>query len=120
MGGEKFFFFFFWSTKRVLRFSLPSLAAAALPPHFCFFSLSLTFCLSSYLDNNNKNTTKKQTSEGAGVLVLESLEHARRRGAPIICEFAGGALGCDAHHMTEPRPDGSGVRACIEQAVRAG
>lgn len=58
--------------------------------------------------------------EGAGVLVLESLEHARARGATILCEFAGGALGCDAHHMTEPRPDGSGVRACIEQAVRAG
>lgn len=52
--------------------------------------------------------------------MLESLEHAQRRGANIICEFAGGALGCDAHHMTEPRPDGSGVKACIEQAVRAG
>ena len=95
-------------------------------PHFLLFSLSrsltLYLCLCfRRLKNNGKkqqhNTTK---TEGAGVLVLESLEHARRRGAPIICEFAGGALGCDAHHMTEPRPDGSGVRACIEQAVRAG
>lgn len=55
--------------------------------------------------------------EGAGVLVLESLAHARARGAPILAEFAGGAVGCDAHHMTEPRPDGSGVAACIRQAL---
>ena len=67
-----------------------------------------------------KNSYKKKMTEGAGVLVLESLEHARKRGAHIICEFAGGALGCDAHHMTEPRPDGSGVAACIEAAVKAG
>ena len=55
--------------------------------------------------------------EGAGVLVLESLAHARARGAPILAEFAGGAVGCDAHHMTEPRPDGAGVAACITQAL---
>ena len=56
--------------------------------------------------------------EGAGVLVLESLAHARARGATILAEFAGGAVGCDAHHMTEPRPDGSGVAACISQALK--
>ena len=57
--------------------------------------------------------------EGAGVLVLESLAHARARGATILAEFAGGAVGCDAHHMTEPRPDGSGVAACITAALAA-
>jgi 3-oxoacyl-[acyl-carrier-protein] synthase II len=55
--------------------------------------------------------------EGAGVLVLESLEHARARGAPILAEFAGGAFSCDAHHMTEPRPDGANVAACIRLAL---
>lgn len=55
--------------------------------------------------------------EGAGVLVLEEIEHARSRGAPILAEFIGGAIGCDAYHLTDPRPDGSGVRACIEKAL---
>lgn len=55
---------------------------------------------------------------GAGVLVLEELEHARSRGAPILAEFLGGAVGCDAYHLTDPRPDGSGVRACIEAGLR--
>lgn len=55
--------------------------------------------------------------EGAGMLVLESLEHAVARGAPILAEYLGGAQSCDAHHMTEPRQDGSGVRLCIEKAL---
>jgi 3-oxoacyl-[acyl-carrier-protein] synthase II len=55
--------------------------------------------------------------EGAGLLVLETLEHAQKRGATIHCEYLGGAITCDAHHMTDPRPDGSGVGLCIEKAV---
>lgn len=56
--------------------------------------------------------------EGAGVLVLESLEHALQRGAPILAEYLGSAISCDAHHMTDPRPDGKGVGYCIEEALR--
>lgn len=56
--------------------------------------------------------------EGAGVLVLESLEHALARGAPIYAEYLGGAVNCDANHMTDPRPDGSVVGRCMEQALR--
>lgn len=55
--------------------------------------------------------------EGCGVLVLESLEHAKRRGARILCEVAGGAFSCDAHSLTEPLPDGRGVALCIRRAV---
>jgi len=55
--------------------------------------------------------------EGAGVVMLEELEHARARGARIYAEVLGGAVGCDAHHMTEPLPDGSGVARCIELAL---
>jgi hypothetical protein len=58
--------------------------------------------------------------EGAGVLVMESLEHALARGAPILAEYLGGALTCDAHHMTDPHPDGLGVSTCIELALRDG
>ncbi|XVE97418.1 hypothetical protein REPUB_Repub03eG0017600 [Reevesia pubescens] len=51
--------------------------------------------------------------EGAGVLIMESLEHATKRGANIIAEYLGGAVICDAHHMTDPRSDGLGVSSCI-------
>lgn len=56
--------------------------------------------------------------EGAGVLVLEELEHALKRGARILAEFKGGGISCDAHHMTEPRQDGSGVALCVKNALR--
>lgn len=55
--------------------------------------------------------------EGAGVLVLESLEHALARGAPILAEYLGGGISCDASHMTEPRSDGEGVAQCIRNAL---
>lgn len=56
--------------------------------------------------------------EGAGVFVFESLEHAQKRGANIIAEYLGGAVTCDAHHMTDPRADGLGVSTCIELAMK--
>jgi len=55
--------------------------------------------------------------EGAGVLCLESLDHARKRGATIYAEYLGGAFTCDAHHMTEPHPKGEGVSRCIKTAM---
>lgn len=57
--------------------------------------------------------------EGAGVLLLETLEHAERRGAPIYAEYLGGAINCDAYHMTDPKADGGGVAHCIEEAIKA-
>lgn len=56
--------------------------------------------------------------EGAGVLVLESLEHAMKRDAPIIAEYLGGAVNCDAYHMTDPRVDGLGVSTCIQRSLK--
>ncbi|KAK1309206.1 hypothetical protein QJS10_CPA09g00053 [Acorus calamus] len=55
--------------------------------------------------------------EGASVLLLEELEHAKKRGAKIYAEFLGGSLTCDAYHTTEPHPDGMGVVICIEKAL---
>lgn len=56
--------------------------------------------------------------EGAGILVLETLEHALERGAPILAEYLGGGVSCDAYHMTEPRSDGEGVALCIHNALQ--
>lgn len=55
--------------------------------------------------------------EGSGVLLLESLDHALARNAPIYAEYLGGAITCDAYHMTAPREDGLGVRSCMELAL---
>ncbi|GAB4826208.1 3-oxoacyl-[acyl-carrier-protein] synthase I, chloroplastic [Ancistrocladus abbreviatus] len=56
--------------------------------------------------------------EGCGLLVMESLEHAMKRGAKIVAEYLGGATTCDAYHLTDPRPDGLGVSACITKALQ--
>jgi 3-oxoacyl-[acyl-carrier-protein] synthase II len=56
--------------------------------------------------------------EGAGILLLETLEHALQRGAPIYAEYLGGAVNCDAYHITDPREDGGGVAQCMEEALK--
>jgi 3-oxoacyl-[acyl-carrier-protein] synthase II len=58
--------------------------------------------------------------EGAGVLVLEELEGARRRGATILAEVAGYGTNCDAYHMTQPSPEGVGAAACMRLCLEDG
>ena len=55
--------------------------------------------------------------EGSGMLVLESLEHAEKRGATILAEVEGYGHTCDAYHMTSPHPEGLGAIKAIKQAV---
>eukprot|EP00968_Pinguiococcus_pyrenoidosus_P000123 scaffold10_cov257-Pinguiococcus_pyrenoidosus.AAC.37 len=55
--------------------------------------------------------------EGCGVLILETEEHAKARGAEIYCEFAGYGATCDAHHITAPHPEGKGLARAIEIAM---
>lgn len=55
--------------------------------------------------------------EGAGLLVLESESHAKRRGAPLQAEVGGYGLSCDAYHITRPRPDATGSIAALRAAL---
>jgi len=57
-------------------------------------------------------------SDGAGVLVVEELEHAKARGATIYAEIAGVAMNSDAYHMTAPSPNGEGARDCMLLALQ--
>jgi len=55
--------------------------------------------------------------EGAGIVILESLEHAKKRGAKIYCEFIGAGMSCDAYHITAPDPDGYGAYLSMKYAL---
>ena len=68
----------------------------------------------------DKNRDGFVMGEGAGIFILEELEHAKARGAKIYGEYLGGAMNADAHHMTEPKSDGSGVADCIRKALEDG
>src|SRR5262249_12370304 len=57
-------------------------------------------------------------SEGAGIVVLEEYEHAKRRGANIYCELLGSGTTADAHHITAPHPDGLGAMGAMKLALR--
>ena len=56
-------------------------------------------------------------SEGAGIVVIEELDHAKSRGADIYCEIAGYGVSADAYHMTSPHPEGHGASKCMNLAL---
>lgn len=86
------------------------------------------FCSMKAMSTNNDNPQKSSRpfdanrdgfvmAEGAGILVLESLEHALARGARIYCELSGYAATCDAYHITSPDPDGKGLSLAMSRAL---
>jgi 3-oxoacyl-[acyl-carrier-protein] synthase II len=86
------------------------------------------FCSMKAMSTNNENPQKSSRpydlnrdgfimGEGAGILVIESLEHAQARGAHIYCELSGYAASCDAYHITSPDPEGKGLSLAMRNAV---
>lgn len=65
----------------------------------------------------DKNRSGFVMGEGAGVFLLESLDHAKQRGATILGEVVGYGANCDAYHMTAPNPDGSGAGKAMKLAM---
>ncbi|TAH37092.1 MAG: beta-ketoacyl-[acyl-carrier-protein] synthase family protein [Planctomycetota bacterium] len=66
----------------------------------------------------DKNRKGILPGEGAGILVLETLESARRRGARVYAEVRGYGLSCDAYHPTMPHPEGAGVQLAMRRAMQ--
>ena len=67
----------------------------------------------------DRNRQGMVPGEGAGVLALETLQHARARGARVYAELSGYGLSCDAHHMTGAHPEGDGAVRAMTQALRS-
>lgn len=87
------------------------------------------FCSARAMSRNNDNPTQASRpfdlnrdgfvmGEGAGILILEELEHAIKRDANIIGEIVGYAMTCDAYHITSPDPEGEGVKNAMKLAIK--
>lgn len=90
-----------------------------------FGGFSALFALSRSYDNPqqaskpfDKNRNGFVMGEGAGVFILESEEHALKRGAKIYAYLSGGAINSDAYHMTKPLESGQEVARCIKMALK--
>ncbi|EXC01340.1 3-oxoacyl-[acyl-carrier-protein] synthase II [Morus notabilis] len=88
-----------------------SISTACATSNFCILNAAY------HILRGDANRDGFVVGEGAGVLLLEELEHAKKRGAKIYAEFLGGSFTCNTDIYTEPHSDGTGIALCIEKAL---
>jgi 3-oxoacyl-[acyl-carrier-protein] synthase II len=115
----------------VLRYGLADvMIAGGSDSSVCEFALA-SFCVMRALTTRNDDPTGASRpfdqdrdgflpAEGAAVLILETLEHALRRDAPILAEIVGFGSTCDAYHVVAPHPEGEGMAKAMELALEHG
>ncbi|WP_338552326.1 beta-ketoacyl-[acyl-carrier-protein] synthase family protein [Paenibacillus sp. KS-LC4] len=86
---------------------------------FAKFNSGRTFASDGRVRAFSANRSGMLLGDGGAMLLLESLEHAEKRGATILAEILGWGLSCDAFHVCQPHPDGNGMALAIERALAA-
>ena len=114
---------------RMIQYGDADIMVAGGAEHGCTPTSVGGFCSMKALSTRNDDPTRASRpwdkdrdgfvlSDGAGILVLEEYEHAKKRGAKIYCELAGFGASSDAYHMTAPSENGEGPSRCMAMAMR--
>jgi len=116
---------------RMIQYGDADIMVAGGAEHGCTPTAVAGFCAMKALSTRNDEPARASRpwdrdrdgfvlGDGAGILVLEEYEHAKKRGAKIYCELAGYGCTADAYHMTAPMPEGEGAARAIQIALRHG
>jgi 3-oxoacyl-[acyl-carrier-protein] synthase II len=114
---------------RMIQYGDADIMVAGGAEHGCTPTSVGGFCSMKALSTRNDDPTRASRpwdrdrdgfvlSDGAGILILEEFEHAKKRGAKIYCELAGFGASSDAYHMTAPSENGEGPSRCMAMAMR--
>ncbi|KAK9672484.1 hypothetical protein RND81_12G103600 [Saponaria officinalis] len=126
-GHRKISPFFIPYTTTNMASALPAIDLGLMGPNYSISTTCATsnYCFYAAVNHIRRGEVDVMIAGGTepaiihiGLGVLESLEHAMKRDAPIIGEYLAGAVNCDVYHMTDPRSNGLGVSSCIKKSLK--